>query len=179
MLIVNHLHESKPHWFAVHTRSKSEKFVHRILTKKGIHSYLPLQQFMRQYTRSTRLVEKPLINCYVFVYITKADYLPVLETEHVAGFVKFNKDLRSIPEAEIELMRRITLEEGLDLEVQPGGFADGELVEITAGNLIGLKGRIVKSTGKRNFQMELLSLGYSLLITVDAAFLGKLDTVKG
>jgi transcription antitermination factor NusG len=103
----------------------------------------------------------------------------VLETEHVAGFVKFNKDLRSIPEAEIELMRRITLEEGLDLEVQPGVFAAGEPVEITAGNLIGLKGRIVKTNGKRNFQIELLSLGYSLLISVDAAFLGKLDTPKG
>ncbi len=178
-LIVNHLHETQARWFAVHTRSKSEKFVQRILTKKGIHSYLPLQQFMRQYTRSTRLVEKPLINCYVFVHITKADYLPVLETEHVAGFVKFNKDLRSIPEAEIELMRRITLEEGLDLEVQPGVFAAGEPVEITAGNLIGLKGRIVKTNGKRNFQIELLSLGYSLLISVDAAFLGKLDTSKG
>ena len=157
------------------TRSKSEKFVQRILTKKGIHAYLPLQKFMRQYTRSTRVVEKPLINGYVFVYMTKSAYLPVLETEHVAGFVKFNKDLRAIPETEIELMRRITLEDGLELEVMPGSFSEGEPVEIIAGNLIGLQGRIVKTEGKRKFQIELLSLGYSLLLSVDAAFLGKLD----
>ncbi len=172
--IINHLHDSEPRWFAVHTRSKSEKFVQRMLAKKGINAYLPLQKLMRKYTRSTRMVEKPLINCYVFVSITKADYLPVLETENVAGFVKSSKDLRSIPEAEIEILRRITLENGLDVEVIPGGFSEGEPVEITAGNLIGMKGRIVKTEGTRKFQIELLTLGYSLLISVDGAFLGKL-----
>ena len=63
------------------------------------------------------MVEKPLINCYVFVLITKQHYLPVLETENVAGFVKSSKDLRAIPEAEMEILRRITLENGLDVSV--------------------------------------------------------------
>lgn len=174
-LIVNHLHETEPRWFAVHTRSKSEKFVQRMLTKKGVHAYLPLQKLMRRYTRSTRMVEKPLINCYVFVRIAKEHYLPVLETENVAGFVKSSKDLRSIPEAEIEILRRITLENGLEVSVKPGIFSDGEPVEITAGNLIGMRGRIVKTEGTRKFQIELLTLGYSLLISVDGAFLGKLS----
>lgn len=174
---VNHLHLSEPRWFAVHTRSKSEKFVQRMLTKKGIHAYLPLQKLVRRYTRSTRTVEKPLINCYVFVFITKEAYLPVLETENVAGFVKFNRDLRAIPEHEIELMRRVTLEEGIELEVVAGGFATGEQVEITAGNLIGMRGKIVKVEGARKFQIELETLGYSLLISVDGAFLGRVRTL--
>lgn len=176
---INHLHESEPRWFAVNTRSKSEKFVHRILTKKGISVYLPLQKLMRRYTRSTRLVEKPLINCYVFVCITRDAYVPVLETENVTGFVRSGKDLRAIPEAEMELMRRITLEEGLELEVIPGGFSEGEWVEITAGNLMGMRGKIVRLEGKRKFQMELLTLGYSLLISLDAAFLGKIGNGGG
>ncbi|MFN0214752.1 MAG: UpxY family transcription antiterminator [Saprospiraceae bacterium] len=173
--VINHLHETDPRWFAVHTRSKSEKFVHRMLAKKGIHCYLPLQKLMRRYVRSTRMVEIPLINCYVFVHITKQHYLPILETENVAGFVKLNKDLRAIPDAEIEIMRRVTLEKGLDLELIPGSFTEGEPVEITAGNLIGMKGRIVKTEGTRKFQIELLTLGYSLLLSLDAAYLGKLE----
>lgn len=172
---VNHLHESEPHWFAIRTRSKSEKFVWRALGKKGIHAYLPLQKWVRRYSRSKRTVEKPLINCYVFVQITKSQYLPVLETEHVTGFVRFNKDLRAIPEEEINLLRRITLEEGLEIEVMPGSFSEGEIVEINAGNLAGLKGRVVKAESKRQLQIELLTLGYSLLIQVDAAFLGKVN----
>ena len=171
--VVNHLQETEPRWFAVHTRSKSEKFVQRMLLKKGIQAWLPLQKLMRRYSRSTRLVEKPLINCYVFVRIVKSEYLPVLETENVAGFVKFNKNLIAIPEPEIELLKRVTLEDGLDVEAVPGAFMEGDPVEISAGNLTGMQGYIVQSEGKRRFKVALEQLGYSLLITVDAAFLQK------
>ena len=52
----------------------------------------------------------------------------------------------------------------------------GDPVEIAAGNLTGMKGRIVKVEGKRKMQVELTHLGYSLLITVDRAFLEKTGT---
>lgn len=172
-LSVNQLHETEPRWFAVHTRSKSEKYVQRLLQKKGIQTFLPLRKLMRQYARSVRLVELPLLNCYVFVHVTKENYLPVLETENVAGFVKVNKDLRAIPEIELEILRRVVLENDPELEVVPGVFSDGELVEIAAGNLTGMKGRIVKSEGKRKFQIELFALGYSLLLSIDRVFLRK------
>ncbi len=172
-IAINHLHATEPRWFAVHTRARSEKFVQRLLTKKGIHAYVPLQRLMRRYSRSTRLTEKPLIHGYVFVCITKAHYLPVLETEHVAGFIRFNKNLIAIPEYEMELLRRITLEDGLDVEAIPGALSEGDPVEISAGNLTGLRGHIIRIEGKRRFQVALERLGYSLLITVDAAFLQK------
>lgn len=169
----NHLHDSEQRWFAVHTRSRSEKFVQRMLTKKGIHAWLPLQRLLRRYTRSTRTVEKPLINSYVFVKITKSEYLPVLETENVAGFVRFSKNLISIPEGEIEILRRITMETEIDVAVVPGAFTEGDMVEISAGNLMGLRGQILKIEGKRKMQVVLEHIGYSLLISVDAAFLAK------
>lgn len=171
--MTNQLHETEPRWFAVHTRVKSEKFVQRQLHKKGIHAYVPLQRLLRRYQRSTRLTEKPLINCYVFVRITKQEYLPVLETEHVAGFVRFSKDLIAIPENEIEILRRITLEEGLEIETLPGNFAEGDPVEICAGSLTGMQGRIIKKDNKHQFLVELERLGYQLRITVDALFLQK------
>lgn len=173
MVNINQLHDIEPRWFAILTRAKCEKMVQRQLRKKNIHAYVPLQRLLRRYQRSTRLFEKPLINCYVFVQITRSEYLPVLETENVAGFVRFNKDLIAIPEVEIDLLRRITLEEGLDLEVAPGSFAEGDRIEISAGNLAGLRGRIVKKENKQQFQIELERLGYQLLITVDATFLQK------
>lgn len=169
----NSLHESELRWFAVQTRSKSEKFVQRMLAKKGILAYVPLQRLMRRYTRSTRLLEKPLINCYVFVRITKAEYLPVLETENVSGFVRFNKNLIAIPEAEIALLKRITLEDNLEVEAVRGSIGEGDPVVISAGNLTGLRGQVVKVEGRRRFQVELEHLGYSLLMTVDSAFLEK------
>lgn len=169
--IINQLDENEARWFAVCTRSKSEKFVQRMLGKKGIHAYLPLQRLLRRYTRSTRMVEKPLINCYVFVRIVKSQYVPVLETENVTGFVKFNRNMIAIPEYEIDIMRRITLEDGLEVEVVQGNLEEGDPVEISAGALMGMKGKVIKSAGKNRFQVELNHLFHSLLITIDAAFL--------
>ncbi|MBK6931243.1 MAG: transcription termination/antitermination NusG family protein [Saprospirales bacterium] len=108
LAVHNDLHPTERRWFAVYTRARSEKWVQRALTKKGIYAYVPLQRLYRRYTRSTRLTEKPLIPGYVFVHINWPDYIPVLETEHVAGFVRFSKNLIAIPGPEIVLLRRIT-----------------------------------------------------------------------
>lgn len=172
--MAHQMHDTEARWFAVKTRSKSEKSVQKRLEKKGIPCYLPLQHLMRQYGRVKRTVSLPLINCYVFVHITREMYVPVLETEHVTGFVQFDRRIQAIPEHEIEIIRRITLEKGLDLSVQTGAIASGDVVEISAGNLMGLKGRVIRRESKKSFQVELLTLQMNLLISIDAAFLEKL-----
>lgn len=166
-------------WYAVHTRSKSEKFVRQLLEKKGIHAWVPLQKIMRRYQRSRRTVEKPLINCYVFVKIAPTDFVTVLETTHVAGFVKFNKIPLPIPDLEIDLLRRITLEFELEVEAVPSFLCEGDFVEINAGNLVGVKGKIVKKEDKRKMLVELTQLGYGLLITIDRVFLEKTKAPQG
>ncbi|MFN0014680.1 MAG: UpxY family transcription antiterminator [Saprospiraceae bacterium] len=171
VMAINHLHVTEPRWFAVRTRAKCEKVVQYALSKKGVHAYLPLLRVLRRYVRSTRLTEKPIISGYVFVKISKSDYLPVLETEYAAGFVHFGHDLLAIPEEEIELLRRIALEDNLDVTAVPGLLTEGDPVEISGGALAGLRGWVVKTDGKRRFQVVLDRLGYSLLITVNASLL--------
>ena len=172
-LIVNQLDEEESRWFAVHTRSKSEKSAVASLQKKGIIAYVPLVVSFRKYTRKVKKVEKPLITCYIFVQIVKSDYVPVLETENVVGFVRFAKNMIAIPDEEIQVLRRIVLENDIELSVIEGTVGAGDPVIITAGPLTGLEGRIVKTEGKRRFQVELERLGYSLLITIDAHFIQK------
>jgi transcription antitermination factor NusG len=172
---INQLHETEPRWFAVRTRFKCEKYAQGLLEKKGITAYVPLQHFVRRYTRKVKTVDKPLISCYVFVKIAQSEYLPVLETENIAGFVRMAKCLVAIPEHEIQILRRITLEEGLDIDIMEGAFESGDRVEIVAGNLIGLQGRVIGSENKQRLQIELETLGYSLLLTLDAALLQKIQ----
>ena len=100
------LHTSEPRWFAVYTKYKREKLVSKYLVDKGIVSYLPLQKVTRMYTRKIKKVELPLINCYIFVCITREQYVRVLETPDVVHFVKIAKDLISIPEKEIDILRK-------------------------------------------------------------------------
>lgn len=165
---------SEARWYAVRTRFKCEKYVQRLLEKQDVVAYVPLQQFTRRYLRKIKKVEKPLISCYVFIKISSDQYKQVLETEHVVGFVKTGNQITAIPEKEIQILRRITLEQDLDIQINPREFHSGDWVEIAAGNLIGLQGRVVQSTGKQQLLVDLETLGYTLRIALDAALLSKI-----
>jgi transcription antitermination factor NusG len=168
--IINQLHDTEPKWFAVYTRFKSEKVVHRLLANKKIEAYLPLQKVTRRYTRKIKHHEIPLISCYIFVRIVREDYVPVLETENVVRFIKTAKNLYAIPDAEIDIIRRVT-GDGEDVVAEPGLFKEGDLVELIGGKLTGLRGRLVERQGKKQMVVELESIGVSLRMTVDVSLL--------
>ena len=94
-------------WYAVRTLSKCEKSTFRDLQAKSIGVYLPLLKKVRLYNRKRKEVELPLISCYVFVCIGADEYVSVLESPNVVDYVRFGRELVPIPEAEIDLRRRI------------------------------------------------------------------------
>ena len=169
----NHLDPRESKWFAVYTRFKREKLVTRQLEEKGITVYLPLQHLTRHYTRKKKKVSLPLISCYLFTKITQPEYIRVLETNDVVKFVQFSRNLISIPEQEIQLLKRICGEQ-IEVEVEPVSYHVGDKVEIVGGNLTGLRGTLLR-TGKKNFLVELAHIGYSLRMEVDPALLHKVS----
>lgn len=168
----NHLHVSEARWFAVYTRFKSEKVVLRMLETKQIEAYLPLQKVTRRYTRKIKHHEIPLISCYIFVKITKSEFATVMETENVVRFLKFAKNLLSIPDEEIEIIRRV-VGDGEEVAAEPGKFQEGDLVEVIGGKLTGLRGRLVEKQGKKQMVVELESIGYSLRMNIDVSLLSR------
>lgn len=158
--------ETTPRWYAVHTRFKSEKVVVRLLRQKHIECYLPLQKRYRLHGAKRLMTELPLISCYVFVYITREDYVKVLETEYVVGFVRFAKNIFPIPDEEFNLMRRIVGED-VDVAVEKYTFYAGDEVEIVQGNLAGIRGKMVEIDGKNRVLVELGHLGFHLQISID------------
>lgn len=161
----NHLSQTEAKWFAIYTGFRKEKYVQKELKKKGIETYLPLLQQTRKYERKVKQAELPLISCYLFVKICKPAYVPVLETEYVRGFVKFSKNLISIPEKEIELMQHIVGEK-LIMSAEPYQWESGDEVEVIAGSLTGLKGKLVRRNNKKEFLVTLINMGYSLQLSV-------------
>lgn len=172
---VQHLHETETRWFAIRTRPRCEKSVRQHLERSGITAYVPLQIFVRHYERKTRTVALPLIAGYVFVKINKSQYVGVLATPNVNGFIKSGPDLLSIPDDEIDVLRRITLEKDLEVAALPGTWLEGDQVEIAAGTLAGLKGRLVSFAGKKQVQITLDRLDYRLLLTLDPGLLRKIN----
>jgi transcription antitermination factor NusG len=159
------LDQIEARWFAVYTRYKREKLVQKLLDEKGVETYLPLQKVTRRYQRKIKHLQIPLLNCYVFTRITKAEYVPVLDTPDVLNFVRFAKELIAIPASEIDLLRRVTGEK-VDIEVDQGLFHLGREVEIIKGSLTGLRGKLIESKGPKNFVVELENLGYSLRMEI-------------
>lgn len=172
----NHLHPLEDRWFAIYTRFKREKVVFKELISKGIEAYLPLQKIMRQYGRKKRWVELPLFNSYVFVKIKKENYVSVLSTEGVVRFVKFSQNLIAIPEKEIDIIRKI-VDANLSIEVEQRRFIEGDLVEVTRGNLIGMQGTLLKLQRKNKVIIDLVHFGYSLKLELPTHFLRKVKSV--
>jgi len=163
---INHLSDTEERWFAIYTKYKCEKFVTDLLARKGIAAYVPLITKTKRYASRVKRFEVPLINCYVFVKITKRDYVRVLETQYVMSFIKQRKNLISIPENEIDLLKRI-VGEIEDVNVGSIAMHVGDEVEIISGNLTGLKGRLEEVEGKNRFVVQLESIGFQLSMIVD------------
>lgn len=173
-VVENHLHDTESKWFAVYTNFKREKLAVKELKRKAIECYVPLQKVVRKYQRKTKTVELPLITCYIFVKITRAEYVKVLETEYVLSFVKFSKNLLSIPENEINLLKRI-LGDTIEVEVERLTLYEGDEVEIMQGSLTGLKGKLVSFEGREKVVIDLENLGYSLRLSLDSKLVHKIN----
>ena len=164
------LHPEARRWFAIHTGFRKEKAVQKMMARKGIHSYLPLLQRVKRYTRKIATHQVPLIPMYLFVRINESEYKTVLQTLYVHGFVRFKQELVAIPDEEIELMQKV-VGERMVLDAQIGNALPGDRVEVIAGSLTGLNGILVDRMSKKEMLVELTQLGYTLRIQIDPKYL--------
>lgn len=161
-------------WYAIYTKYKCEKQVCQDLTRKGIESYLPLLEKVKRYTRKIKKYQIPLINCYVFVRIDRSSTGKVLQTENVRKFIKPGKELVAVSEAEIDILRRVTGQSDIAIEIQENRLlVEGDTVEIIQGSLTGLRGTLVKLENKKTVVIDLTTVGYQLLITIETKSLKK------
>ncbi len=175
---INQLSLTEKRWFAVYTKYKCEKHVAGHLSKKQIEVYVPFITKIKKYTRKLKYFDIPLINCYVFVCIKKSEYIPTLETEYVMKFLKQGKDLLAIPQSEIDILKRvagdveeIAFREKHEIQV-------GEEVEVISGHLTGMRGKLISRSGKRNFIIDLDTLGFQLRMNIDPELLRTLGPIQ-
>jgi len=61
------------HWYALYTRPRHEKKVYDQLVEKGVTSFLPLIEQVRQWKDRKKRIMMPLFSSYVFVRIHLKD----------------------------------------------------------------------------------------------------------
>jgi transcription antitermination factor NusG len=163
-------------WHAVYVKSRAEKKANEELLQKQIETFLPLQRKLRQWSDRKKWVEMPLISGYLFVKVSRKEYESVLQVNNVVSYVRFEGVAAIIPERQIDYLKLLLKQENIDIEITQEKLAPGQMIEVIAGPLIGVQGKLVRIHGKNKVAIELENIGHSALFEISVA---NIQRIKG
>ena len=153
-------------WYALYTKARAEKKVLEQLTQMGIKAYLPLKRVLRQWSDRKKWVEIPVISSYIFINIPESDYRKVFDARGVVAYVSYKGKAVTIPDHELEAMRR-TVDNDIEFDVQQRNIKEGEEITITSGPLKGVKGIVKEVQGDKKLYISISNIGYTLVINME------------
>jgi len=111
------------------------------MARRSVESFLPLYRSVRSWKNRRARVELPLFPSYLFIRISVAERLRVLEVPGVVHIVSFHGMPVAVPDEQIEALRM-----ALELRrSEPYPYlAAGGRIRIKAGPLQGLEGVVVR-----------------------------------
>ena len=161
-------------WIVVRSKPRSEKVAHNELVKKNIEAYLPLLKERRKWTDRKKWVEFPLFSSYLFARIDIKDSIFVLQTQGVNTIVKFGKQIAIVQNSVIEAIR-LAMEGGYELEPVEY-FVEGNIVEVVAGPMKGVKGIVAKLKGQNRLIIKIDAIQQALSIQIESKFIRNLNS---
>ena len=156
---------TEKYWYAVYSRSRSEKKAALELEAQGIEYYLPLIKTLRQWSDRKKWVEEPLFRSYIFVHIEQKEYYEVLKNFYLVRYVTFEGKAVPIPEKQIEAIK-IYLGEHEPVMLEKIELYKGQKVEVISGSLTGLKGELIEIKGKKRIKVRIDVVGKSVVVNI-------------
>lgn len=158
-------------WYAIYTKSRSEKKVDILLVKKGIESWCPVQKVQRQWSDRKKIIDDPLFKSYVFVHINEKERLHTLTTDGVLNFVHYLGKPAVIHDSEIELIKKYLAEKDAKIHIISGeGFKENDKVKIHHGVFMDNTGTVLRANNKKIY-VQLQSLGQIMVVEFSVEFL--------
>jgi transcription antitermination factor NusG len=154
-------------WYAVYTRSRQEKVVHRAIEGAGLGGYLPLRRVLSQWKDRRQWVRKPLFPGYLFVEAAEERLWTVRAVRGVVCVVGDGERPTPVPAAQVESVRRM-LEDAVTADPWPYMVA-GARVRVVAGPLIGLEGFVVERKNRCHLVVSVDLLGQSVSTEIEAS----------
>lgn len=152
-------------WYAVRVRSKCESRVFAGLQGKGYEAYVPLYRKHSRWTDRVKQIDCVLFPGYVFCRLDANRRLPVLKTPGVVNVVEFGGVFTSIPEHEIEAVRRV-IRSGLAATPWPF-LREGQRVRVCHGSLKDVEGVLLQSKGDCRLVISVNLLQRSVSVEID------------
>ncbi|MEM1137173.1 MAG: UpxY family transcription antiterminator [Bacteroidota bacterium] len=150
-------------WYVVYTTPKGEKKASQRLEERGIQTYLPLRQTLRQWSDRKKKVAIPLFTSYLFVKIDLVrEKYPVLETNGVVAFVKYLGKEAVVREQEIEAIQYMLKNY---TEIETRSLQPGQRVQINGGSLKGQSG-IIRNMKNNTLVLEMENIGFQMIAKI-------------
>ena len=156
-----------PEWFAIWTRSRHEKLVRDQLQQKHVEVFLPTITKWSRWKDRKKQIEWPLFPGYCFARFDSTDRLPILKCDGVVTIVGTDGLPSPIPPVEIESIRQL-IESELAFDPCPL-IKEGMMVEVKAGPLKGVVGRLVRKGSHARLVLSVDLIGQAVSVEVDAA----------
>jgi transcription antitermination factor NusG len=155
----------KDSWFAVQVTPRHEKKVDAILQQQNYGHFLPMCRTRRKWSDRIKVIEQPLFPGYVFVRTQSCSVGKVHRTPGIIRIVSFGGRPCSVPDIQIEALRRI-IDSKRDIYPVPY-LAVGQKVQIITGPLSGLTGIIshFKNRGRLIVSVDLIMR--SIVVEID------------
>ena len=159
-------------WLAVYTRPRWEKKVIRLLSNRNIENYCPLNREVCKWADRKKIVYKPLISSYVFVYASESEYVSIKETDGILNLVYWLGKPAIIKASEIESLKTF-LNDYSTVSLEKINVNVNDDVKIIHGPLVLMEGKVV-AVEYNYVKITLPSLGYSLQAQVHKSHIEKL-----
>ena len=166
--------KNEKRWYALYTKSRTEKKVEVELAAKDLEVYLPLEKKLKQWSDRKKWVKEPLIRSYIFVHVSRVELEKAYYTPGVVKIVHFEGKPAPIPDKQIQAIKDI-LESGESYEVTSDAFELGQMVKVTGGNLQGLKGELIKHVNRYKVLIRIDAIQQNLLININPSLLEKVQ----
>jgi len=159
-------------WFALYTKPRWEKKVHKSLVQLGFESYCPLNKVRKKWSDRMKIIEEPLFKSYVFVHIEDTQRPEIRFVDGVLNFVYWNKKPAIIKDEEIIEIKKF-LSEYDDVEVKTIDVRPADEVMVNSGVMMGAKGRVLRVMGNNMVEVRIESLGFILTAKFDKKAVAK------
>ena len=164
--------DNQKYWYALYTKPRWEKKVHKLLSQKNFEAYCPLNKVKRKWTDRIKTIEEPLFRSYVFVKVADAERTEVRFIDGVLNFVYWNGKPAIVKEEEIIELKKF-LSEFEDVQVSNIDIKPADEVMLTSGVMMGAKGRVLRVMGPNTVEVRIESLGFLITAKFDIKSLSK------
>jgi len=159
-------------WYAVHTRSRSEKLVAAVLAAEQIPYYLPTVRLRKRWSDRYKYVTQPLFSGYLFVNIAIEERFRVCNVRGVAKLVGFDGKPYPVPHSEVLAVRK-AMQMSPHADRYPG-LPVGCEVEVTRGPLLGVRGILERWNGRHCLVLAVKLIAQAVVVEVDEADVARL-----